>query len=493
MYGEPSFRPPNPRPAKQNKWVLPVALIGGSCVSVGCALAFVIGAFLWEPVVPTPRSQPPTPGGDVVRYVTEVPGAQQSAPPTPVPPGPTNAPAPAPAQPPTDTPPAQVAAAPSPAAPAQPTTKPASKPTPKPTQAPEPTQAPKPTKKPAASAGAANVFAYGIQVDPAGAAKTIINDLNKLGIRWVKFQLSWKDIEPQQGTYNWGAWDQIMLTYNRAGFHVLLSVVKAPDWARPKNTDLSQEGPPADPNTFARFVGEMSQRYRTGVHAIEVWNEQNLAREGGGAPMPAQNYIALLSAAYNTIKTVDRSVIVVSGGPTPAGDVPGAAIDDITYLGQMYAAGLKGVSDAVGVHPSGYNCPADADWQSVSDPTATFRGPFDNRHHSWCFRGTMEGYRNVMVANGDSNKLLWPTEFGWAVANPPPPSYEYAADNTRQEQAQWIVSAYEQAKAWGWVGPMFLWNLNYGVTKPGSEQAAFSILMPEGATPAYQALAALPK
>ena len=105
----------------------------------------------------------------------------------------------------------------------------------------------------------------------------------------------------------------------------------------------------------------------------------------------------------------------------------------------------------------------------------------------------MEGSRNVMVANGDGDKLLWPTEFGWAVANPPPASYEYAADNTREEQAQWIVGAYQQAQAWGWVGPMFLWNLNYGVTNPGSEQAAFSILMPDGPTPAYQALLGAPK
>jgi hypothetical protein len=105
----------------------------------------------------------------------------------------------------------------------------------------------------------------------------------------------------------------------------------------------------------------------------------------------------------------------------------------------------------------------------------------------------MEGYRNVMVANGDAGKLLWPTEFGWAVSATPKTNYEYAADNSREEQAQWIVEAYQQAKAWGWVGPMFLWNLNYDVTRPGSEQAAFSILTAQGPTPAYQALAAMPK
>jgi hypothetical protein len=356
---------------------------------------------------------------------------------------------------------------------------------------PEPTSTPAPAPPPPGAGQAP--FGYGIQVDPSADPAEIFGHLNALGIKWVKFQMSWKDTEPEENVRNWAEWDRLIRAYHDAGFNILLSVVKSPDWARPADTDLTQEGPPADPQTYARFVGEMAQRYRGGVQAIEVWNEQNLAREGGGSPMPPGDYVALLSAAYQAIKTADPSITVVSGGPTPAGDVPGAAIDDINYLNAMYAAGLKGVSDAIGVHPSGYNCPAGADWQTVTNPDAVFRGPFDNRHHSWCFRGTMEGYRDVMVANGDADKSLWPTEFGWAVSSTPQTGYEYAGDNTREKQAAWIVEAFQQAEAWGWVGPMFLWNLNYDVTRPGSEQAAFSILTAEGPTPAYNAIANLPE
>ena len=119
----------------------------------------------------------------------------------------------------------------------------------------------------------------------------------------------------------------------------------------------------------------------------------------------------------------------------------------------------------------------------------SFRGPFNNRHHSWCFRGTMEGYREVMVANGDGQKAIVPTEFGWAVSGNPQPGYEYARDNTPEEQAQWIAEAYQLAKRWGWVGPMFLWNLDYGVTAAGTELANFGIVN----TPAYNALVTMPK
>ena len=481
MQREPSFKPINSQPVKRIKW-LPIAVGGFMALAVVCAAAFVVVAVLLPPEAPD-TDRRPTPGGVVVNFTTATSTPEGFVAPTPVLAMSTPAAqdTPAPAAQPTDTPVAQAAtqqpASNTPAAPGATTA-------PKPTDTPEPTKVPTgPKPMPAVS------FAYGIQVDPSGSSTEIIGHLNTLGVKWVKFQLPWKEVEPTKGIYNWGEWDRLIKAYRKAGFNIMVSVVKSPDWARPANTDLSQEGPPADPATYARFVGEMTNRYKGGIQAVEVWNEQNLAREGGGAPMPPASYIALLSASYKAIKNADSSIIVISGAPTPAGDVPGAAIDDISYLSAMYAAGLKNVSNAIGVHPSGYNCPATADWQTVADPSAAFRGPFDNRHHSWCFRGTMEGYRNVLVANGDSNKLLWPTEFGWAVSGTPQTGYEYAADNTRAEQAQWIGEAYQQAKQWGWVGPMFLWNLNYAVTRPGSEQAAFSVLMPEGPSPAYQTIA----
>jgi spore germination protein YaaH len=371
-------------------------------------------------------------------------------------------------------------------------------PTPAPTPTPEPApqaEAPTPAPQPAVAPAVGNLpFDYGIQVDPRGNKSANVGHIQALGFRWVKLQMPWKDVEPNPGNYQWGMWDDVIGTYSGAGIKVLLSIPKAPDWARPPGDDRSVEGPPADYNAFARFLGEVALRYQGRVQAIEVWNEQNLWYEGGGSPMPPEQYVAMLSAAYQAIKAADPNMIVVSGAPTPAGDVGGAAIDDINYLSAMYAAGLKNVSDAIGAHPSGYNCPAGADWQTVADPTATnFRGPYENRHHSWCFRGTMEGYRNVMVANGDNAKTIWPTEFGWASSSNPAPNYEYAADNTLEEQAQWTVEAYQMAKQWGWVGTAFLWNLDYGVTAAGTELSQWGLLQPSGPVPAYGALAGMPK
>ncbi len=329
----------------------------------------------------------------------------------------------------------------------------------------------------AAAAGAApapsapGFFGYGIQIDPYGDRGSAISAIRDMGLSWVKFQLPWKDFEGQQGQRNWP--DDVVGDLNGNGLSILASIVKAPVWARPGNTDLSVEGPPADPATYASFVGEFASRYCGRVQAIEVWNEQNLWYEWGNEALDAARYMRLLSAAYRAIKAACPSMIVVSGAPTPTGAKPPAAIPDFTYLEQMYQNGLRNVSDAIGVHPSGYGNPPDV---RVQDAQAGAYGrPSHFDHASFYFRNVMEQYRNIMVKYGDGNKRLWPTEFGWASTNSPVPGYEYAAYNSEQDQAGYIVRAYQMMRNWGWVGPAFLWNLNYNLSHPGSELAQFGI------------------
>ncbi|MER2600161.1 MAG: SH3 domain-containing protein [Caldilineales bacterium] len=314
-------------------------------------------------------------------------------------------------------------------------------------------------------------FAYGIQVDPNTDLGGVIGGVQGLGFSWVKFQLPWKDFEGAgPGQRNWP--DDKIGAFNAAGLNILVSIVKAPNWARPGNTDFGVEGPPSDPATYASFVGEFAGRYCGRVQAIEVWNEQNLHYEWGNEAIDAARYMRLLAAAYNAIKGACPSIQVISGAPTPTGAQPPAAIPDFTYLEQMYRNGLKNYSDGIGVHPSGYGNPPDARVQDFQ--AGTYNRPSHVNHASFYFRNVMEQYRNIMVKYGDNAKL-WPTEFGWASSNSPVPGYEYAAYNSEQDQANYIIRAYQMMRNWGWVGPAFLWNLNYNVTHPGSELAQFGI------------------
>ena len=211
--------------------------------------------------------------------------------------------------------------------------------------------APKAAAKPAAAPRPTppGFFDYGIQFDPGNLGESVSGTAN-LGIRWAKWQVQWKDFEGGgPGQRNWP--EDVVDAFKGTGIQLLASIVKAPQWARGGNPDMSVEGPPADPSTYASFVGEFAGRYCGRVQAIEVWNEQNLHYEWGNERLDAARYVQLLAAAYRAIKAACPSMIVVSGAPTPTGATPPAAIRDTTYLEQMYRAGLRNYSDAIGVHP----------------------------------------------------------------------------------------------------------------------------------------------
>ena len=93
-----------------------------------------------------------------------------------------------------------------------------------------------------------------------------------------------------------------------------------------------------------------------------------------------------------------------------------------------------------------------------------------------------EAYQAIKAANEDT--IVVRGAMAPAVADSPVPGYEYAADNTCEEQVQWIIEAYRWAADQAWIGPMFLWNLDYSLTAPPTPLAYFSILD----TPAYDAL-----
>jgi hypothetical protein len=386
---------------------------------------------------------------------------------------------------PTETPTPEVTATPTPKATAKPSS-----------GTPQPTKTPKPSNPPVNTN-----FGYGIQAHMVdnGQAGMVMSKVKDLGFGWIKQQMEWKHAEPAKGNYNWGAYDEIANAAQAAGVKVLWSVVKAPAWAR-GGQDLSVEGPPNNPQDFADFLGALAGRYcNSSVKAIEVWNEQNLFYEWGNQKIDPAAYMNLLKPAYNKIKAACPSMIVVSGALTPTGAPPPIAMDDYSYLEGMYKNGLKNYCDAVGAHPSGYNvAPSIKGGQAACDfitqQGSKFRGPCNTLHHSWSFNATLNGYYNIMKQYGDGNKKIWPTEFGWASGWTGTAGYEYADDNTLQEQADWTVQAYKLMKQWGFVGVAFLWNLNFRVVNPTGEVAQWGIVWSDWSpTPAYNALKAMPK
>ena len=349
-------------------------------------------------------------------------------------------------------------------------------------------------------------FAYGIQGHALGeeVGQLVLAVVRDLGFTWLKQQVRWEDMEPHRGQRQWLGMDRLLAEADRqGGVNVLFSVVAAPLWARESGADRSVAGPPADNEDFANYLGALASRYCGQLDAIEVWNEQNLHYAWGNLTLSAESYVQMLATASAAIREACPSMRIISGALTPAGSVANLVVDDFVYMQQMLEAGMANHVDGIGAHPRGYNVPPQYTWQEactaiqVSGNTY-FNGACDVPHHSWSFRSTMEFYRDLAVQYDASDKPVVPTEFGWAVGNGfAPHSYAYANDNSYQEQADWTVQAYTMMRDWGWVGPAFLWNLNFRVVSPGTERTVWSIVFADtadgGPLPLYTALKQMAK
>jgi hypothetical protein len=281
----------------------------------------------------------------------------------------------------------------------------------------------------------------------------------------------------------------------------MVSVVGSPEWTRAAGNHI---GPPDDYSEYANFLTELINRHPGKIDAIEVWNEQNLDREWQTANgISPEDYVRFLQVAHDAIKAADPNIIVISGAlsPTGTGDWVRWA-DDFEYLDRALAAGMLNYADCVGAHHNGYNVGPDVAFDQAGSTaeagTAVFRGPFDNPHHSWSFKTTLDTYAQKIQAV-DPNMKLCVTEFGWASSegyDALPEGFAFAQDNTLAEQAQYIVQAFQQMHDSGNVWLAFLFNYDFGnkSSGPQDDPVPYSIIDINGAPrPAFGAVADMEK
>lgn len=348
-------------------------------------------------------------------------------------------------------------------------------------------------------------FGYGAQVhgnatvgDP---AQTMDVLRNQLGMNWAKAQIQWWLVHPSPDASQWFFYDGVVEEAAAKDVNLMLSVVGAPGWTRAAG---GENGPPDDYQEYANFLTELINRYPGKIGAIEVWNEQNLDREWATANgVSPEDYVRFLEVAYNAIKAADPNIIVISGALAPTGDGDWVRwADDFAWMDRALAAGMLNYADCVGAHHNGYNIGPDVAYdQTGSAPdaaTAVFRGPFDNPHHSWSMKTTLDTYAQKIQAY-DPNAKLCVTEFGWATAEgyeTAPPGFEFAYDNTLAEQAQYITQAFQQMHDSGNVWLAFLFNFDFGNKGSGvtDDPVPYSILDINGVPrPAFGALAEMEK
>lgn len=336
-----------------------------------------------------------------------------------------------------------------------------------------------------------NAFAYGFNVYARGDAdgadfnQQTIQLVKDAGFTWVRIPIHWSDVERTKDQWDPLPLDRIVEQYDGSDVKILATVSKEPDWAR----DPSGQQLLTNFQDFAGFMHFLAERYKGKIHAYEIWNEQNLASNMGGA-VRVEDYGRLLEAGYQGAKQADPNITIVFGGLTPTGvNDPVIAMDDLQYLQSFYNYGSAYTKyfDVLGIHVSSTHNPPDKMY-----PDNPGSGEWTD-HPSFYFRRG-EQLHQVMVEHGDT-RPVWITEFGWTTNNGAP-GYEYGALNTEEDQANYLVQSFEIARtSWPWVTGMFVWNLNYSVVSaPEDEKFPWAVLNADwSARPSYDKLKAMPK
>jgi hypothetical protein len=300
------------------------------------------------------------------------------------------------------------------------------------------------------------------------------------GVGWVKIQVNWALIQPEgPGTFGerFQLFERQIEAAARPGFKVLLSIAKAPMWAR---SNHDESGPPDNPQDLADFLIFMLKETKIGqsIDAIEVWNEPNLVREWSGVlPFNGAGYMQLFTPAYSAIRAYSPDMIIITAGLAPVGERDGA-VEDRLYLQQMYDAGLANYADIViGAHPYGWGNPPDVRCCNFDVETG-----WDDSPHFF-FLDNLEAVHNIMIQNGHDTQQIWATEFGWATWDGIPSESPdlWMSYNSAQDQGNYAIRAFQIAQELPYIGTMFLWNLNFAnivTVEQRDETSAYSIVNP---------------
>ncbi len=280
---------------------------------------------------------------------------------------------------------------------------------------------------------------------------TTLDMVKSMGAAWITEYFPWVYMEPQPGKYNWQHADEVIDAASARGLTVVARIDFVPSWARPDGSTPRYLAEAQYP-TFGAFLATFAARYRGKVQYLVVWNEPNLAFEWGYREPDPASYARMLRVVYPLVKAANPDVQVVSAGLAATTAQGGVALDDLTYLQRLYAAGAAPYFDVLGVHSYGDVLPANA----PPDPAV-----IDFRR--------VELLRQIMVQSGDAGKRVLITESGWNDAprwiHSVPPGERIA--NT--------IEAYKLAAQWPWLLALCIWQFRLPVPT-GTPQDYFSFV-----------------
>ena len=288
----------------------------------------------------------------------------------------------------------------------------------------------------------------------------LLKQLADAGIRWVRVEVRWDEVEPRPGTYRWHVWDRRLARLQALGLTPVVVLNRSPAWARAPDDAANPYAPPANPQDLARFAQAFARRYATLVQYYQIWDEPNIAPHWGNREADPFGYLRLLQESALAIRREDPDARILSAALAPTLDPGRINRNDLAYLEELYALDAATWFDILAWHPYGFNRPPE-------DPPAAGRLNFRR----------VELARNIMVRYGDADTPIWATAFGW---NALPPSQTSPWEQVSPtDQAAYLYRAYTWASQHApWLGPMF-WTHAYPDAPATDPRWGFALWNPD--------------
>jgi hypothetical protein len=296
----------------------------------------------------------------------------------------------------------------------------------------------------------------------------VLDKLAASGAKWVRIDIGWSSLQ-EVGRGQLSQWyvnlaDRCVDLARARGLNVLGLLFRTPAWA---NGGQGVQVPPSDPADYAWIAHWAADHFRGRVAAWEVWNEPDPVQADWSWSGTVGQYVQLLQAAYPALKSGDPNAQVLFGGPS---------WNDIGFIAAAYAAGAKGSFDVMAVHP--YQAVANTAPEQTLDK------------NTWWF-SRADAVHDVMAANGDGDKKIWFTEFGWSSHANTVGASNWMLGVTEAQQGDYLVRAIEYARLhFPYVSNMF-WYDERNQVGQDIQNANYGLLTYDLAPkPAYNALRA---
>lgn len=275
-----------------------------------------------------------------------------------------------------------------------------------------------------------------------------LDEMQALGVNTVRVGIPWAGINPIPGYYDWSQSDYLINAADERGMGILAVIVTTPSYQQNGSGVYSA---PIDPAAYGAFAGTAAARYAGQVGAYEIWNEPNVAPFYGPAPDPI-GYTELLQAAYPAIKAADPNATIVGGVMTSTITYENFTLNPVDFVGQMYDAGAQGYFDALSFHPYQYTMPFSTGGYHPDSPI-----------------NQLDDIHDLMVANGDADKLIWASEYG-----------QPTSVSSEAEQAAYLEDMLTTWREIGYAGPAFVYTLEDDQTGSTDPEATFGLIRSDG-------------